>query len=206
MSVEKLRNKFRDLVGQGLYVEAERSLDAWQRHARHAFEPRLHLVQLQLLQGHYRSARALADSLRSGPTCPPELATEWVSCLRVFVLHDGLANWAQTYPLRAQVAASALANIAADLAATRSYALALEWADLALEKRPDLAVCAFNRALILSYLGRFDEARAALDEAEARFHGDAGRNQPGRDGALAEPLVSSVRSSTALVHGEWCQR
>ncbi|MDZ4814223.1 MAG: sulfotransferase [Pseudomonadota bacterium] len=162
MKPERYRQRFGEQVRDGALAAAAATLDSWLARAPQAFEPRLHRIQLNLLSGAYQRAHDAAGGLMSQSDCPPELALETTGCLKAFALHDTLVAWAQRYPWRHKIRAQDLAHIAVNLSAVNAHQLALEWADSGVAKAPTDPVCLVNRALILTYLGQFDRARADL--------------------------------------------
>ncbi len=167
MKPERYRQRFGEQIRLGAYAAAAATLDSWLARAPQAFEPRLHRIQLDLLNGAYQRAHDAAGGLMSDSDCPPELALETSGCLKSFALHDNLVAWAQRYPWRHKMRAQDLAHIAVNLSAVNAHQLALEWADSGVAKAPTDPVCLVNRALILNYLGQFERARGDLSQVIA---------------------------------------
>lgn len=162
MHAERYRRRLDGHVSQGRLDAALAVLASWQASAPHDLEPELLRARVELVSGHYIAARARFLAAVRERAVPPALAAEVVEGLRLFVAHDALVQWAQSYAQRAALPSAEQARIAAALSAVGAHALAREWADAAVAASPGDGVCRVNRALIHQYAGEFAQASADL--------------------------------------------
>lgn len=140
-------------------------LSLWRERCPGELEPELLLARLDQLRGHYRAARDRALRAVARLRCPPRLALDVANCLRVFVAHDALDEWAGGFPDRAGIPAEDQARIAVALSSMGLHAHALRWVEESVAKAPGNGICLLNRAMIRSYHADFDGARADLEQA-----------------------------------------
>jgi tetratricopeptide (TPR) repeat protein len=161
-SVERYRSRLERHVAEGRMGQALGLLALWRESSPGLLEPELLLARVEQLQGHYCKGRDRVLGAVARAQCPAALALDVVNCLRVFVAHDALQVWASAFADRAEVDAEDQARIAAALSSAGLHALALDWVEEAVAKRPSSGVCLVNRALIRSYGGDFEGARVDL--------------------------------------------
>lgn len=162
MHTERRRRRIDGHVSQGRLDAALALLDSWQTESPHEAEAELLRARVELLGGRYVAARSRFLAAVRERAVPPPLAVDVVAGLRLFVAHDALAHWAQTYPHRALLDPADQARTASALSTAGAHTLARDWADAAVAAAPDDGVCRVNRALIHQYAGAFGEARADL--------------------------------------------
>ena len=168
MQIEQFRRQFARCLASSQIAEAMQVLRTWRAQTESTFEPDFHAVQCELRLGQYRQAMDRALQLRPTGDCDPGQLLELVQCLSHFAAHDQLIAWAREYPHRERVAPRDAAAAAADFSAVGAHDLALTWVESATRRAPEDPVCRVNRALILSHLGRFEDARRDLEWAVKR--------------------------------------
>ncbi len=163
-SIERYRSRLERHVAEGRMGQAKELLALWRESTPDLLEPELLLARIEQLEGAYGRARTRVLNAVATMECPAGLALDVVNCLRVFVAHDALEAWVNAFPGRAAVAAEDQARIAAALSSAGLHALALEWIEEAVTKSPSSGVCLVNRALLRSYAGDIEGARADVDK------------------------------------------
>lgn len=159
---DRYRSRIERHVADGRLAQALEVLALWRQSASGLLETELLLARIEHIQGHYCQARDRVLGAVSTLACPPALALDVVNCLRIFVAHDALQAWAAGFSARSEVIAEDQARIAAALSSAGLHAQAVEWIESAVAKRSSSGVCRVNRALIRSYGGDFEGARADL--------------------------------------------
>ncbi|UXI70147.1 sulfotransferase family protein [Tahibacter amnicola] len=163
MHEHRLRQMLEAHIAQGRFDAALVLLEQWQGQAPRQLLPELIRARLEFMQGRYRAARARFLQAVQERECAPSDVLELVNGLRLFVAHDAMIAWAESYPHRNALRAVDQVLAAASLSTIGAQDLARRWADEAVAKAPDDGICRVNRALILNYAGDFDAARADLD-------------------------------------------
>lgn len=182
-SEARQRRRLEQYAAAAAFDAATQLLDRWQAEQPAALEPALLRARVLMLQGRYRASRDVALAAIGELRCPAQLALETIHCLRDFAAHDALLDWADRFDARGGMPARDLALAAASLSTIGASELALAWVDEALAREPTDTICRVNRALILSYLGRVDEAEAELEQVI----------DSGQDAAMAHWLLARLR-------------
>jgi tetratricopeptide (TPR) repeat protein len=129
------------------------------------------LVQLsyvESLAGHYRDAREyLLRACRAKPR-DMETAIELVARLRTFNEAEALHRYVDSLKPLQRIPIPMLLAVGAQFSYLNLQAQALELLDEAMRGDPDYPPTLASRGQVLMYLGRFDEARAALVRALRR--------------------------------------
>jgi len=163
MNIDRQRRRLQQYLGAGSFDGATNTVAAWLAHDPAAFEPKFARVQIHLQQGRLRDAYDEAITLLSAQApCPAEFTIEALNCLNAFAAHDAMIGLAQRFEQQDSLPAQDLTEAAVTLSRVGAHQLALAWAEAAAKKAPHDPVCLVNRALILSYLGGFERARADL--------------------------------------------
>jgi tetratricopeptide (TPR) repeat protein len=120
--------------------------------------------------GHYRQAResTLAAARASATNCDPMLALQVASRLRLFNEGQGLLDGLQRFLPVQRMPLPLLLGYAAQLSYLNLQERALELLDEAWRADPDYPPTLVSRAQVLIYLGRFDAARADLQQCLRR--------------------------------------
>lgn len=209
-SVERYRSRLERHMAEGRTGQALEVLALWRAGHPGLLEPELVLARIEQLQGRYCQARARALNAVATLECPGALALDVVNCLRVFIAHDALDTWIASFPARAAVPAEDQARIAAALSSIGLHAPALDWVEESVAKSPSSGICRVNRALIRSYAGDFDGARADLDqvvdgpEDSATAHWllarlDTQDPEPGRVERLRRRIATCARAADSAL-------
>ena len=76
----------------GQFASGLRVLDEWISQRPDEFEPQFLRIQMLLQCGQVRDAADAAMAISAAADCPPEMAAEFVRCLRHFSAHDALID------------------------------------------------------------------------------------------------------------------
>jgi hypothetical protein len=163
MDIENCRHNVESRLAGGQLEAALEALVDWRRKAPLSIEPELFHIRIDLGQDHYRNARDRLVMAVRDCDCPPSLVREVATLLRFLVLHDAMIDWATAYPARAAIKAIEQAFVARTLSAIGAQRLASLWIEEAVGKAPDSIECREIRALIRSFDGDFQGARADLE-------------------------------------------
>lgn len=196
-SIERYRSRLERHMAEGRTGQAKGLLALWHEGHPNQLEPELLLARIEQIEGHYGRARKRVLNAVATRECPAGLALDVVNCLRIFVAHEALEAWANSFPGRAEVSAEDQARIAAALSSMGLHVQALDWIAEAVSKSPSSGVCLVNRALLRSYAGDFEGARADVDTV---INGQ-------QDSATAHWLLARLdRQSTASNHVDRLRR
>jgi len=146
----------------GQFASGLRVLDEWISQRPDEFEPQFLRIQMLLQCGQVRDAADAAMAISAAADCPPEMAAEFVRCLRHFSAHDALIDWSLKYHARAAVPTGDIAQIAADFAAVGAHDAASDWIETAIASDPDSSSARIGRAFINVYFGKVDAATRDL--------------------------------------------
>lgn len=171
MSVTDYRARVESSIAAGRLESALAMLAEWQLREPVAIEPELLRVRIDLGSGRFRSARDRIIRAVEACVCPARLAIEVVRYLRLFVAHDAMMAWAAGFPDRAGIPALDQAEAAKLLSAIGAQDLAMDWIVEAVDKAPANDMCRSTLALIRSFAGDFDGARAELEPIADKPHG-----------------------------------
>lgn len=123
----------------------------------------LSLSRLELSHGSYRDARSLAlEACRARPSDPRALL-ELVGLLRLFNEGEAVKECLARLPRLERVEIPLLLGFAAQLSSLNQQEAALRFLDEARRGDPRYPPTLVARAQVLTYLGRFDDARAELE-------------------------------------------
>ena len=161
MNIDRQRRRLQQYLHAELLDAAAQTIETWLNFDPMAFEPKFARVRLEVQRGDFALACDHVIALTTAQECPADLVIEVLNCLNTFAAHDAMFDFAEKCVFRNLLSARDLTNAAVTLSRVGAHFLALRLAEDAVVKAPDDVVCIVNRALILSYLGKFE--RACID-------------------------------------------
>ena len=167
LNAERYRRRIESHVTYGRLDAAVATAALWCERSPLDLEPELTRARVELAAGHYRAAHDRAIAAIRTRDCPAALALEVVNCLRLFVAHNDMFDFASGFARWNEVTSADRARVAGALSAIGALPLARVLAEAAVADAPDDATARVNRALISSYAGDFAAARSDLEHTIA---------------------------------------